>query len=237
MLRIDHIVAGYSAGSEILKGVKLELKLGEVLGIIGLNGCGKSTLGKCLMGMTPYRSGNVYFQDRDISAMATAELQQLGVKMVMQGGRVFTHMTVWEHLVLNAGGLSARQIRSRLEEMGGTLGLRLFPELPEQQKGGNLSGGQRQLLGLALALFQEPTVLILDELSAGLSPAALAKIMDVLRELKKTGKVSILLIEQNIKMAAELADRLLKMERGVIAQEYLINDKFDTNQLKQLFFN
>lgn len=237
MLKLENIKGGYAKGCQILQGIDLQIKPGEVVGIIGLNGSGKSTLGKAIMNMIPFRSGQLTMNGEDISRLPVHQVQKAGISMVMQGGRVFSNMTVLEHLQFANNQLSEVILISRMKEIYERFGLEIYSLRKSNRKASYLSGGEKQQLVLMMALLNQPELLILDEISAGLSPANQTRVIDSILKMKESNSISIILIEQNIKMATQLSDRLLILERGVIDQQFLIDNTFNINSLNINIFN
>lgn len=217
-LAIKNLHAGYISGIEILKGIDLDIHDGEVLGVIGLNGSGKSTLGKSIMNLLPYRSGQLIFEDRDISLLPARELSRLGISIMRQGGQVFTTMTVQENLDIAFGNNADNSYRELITKM--------IPLLNEanhdmiKRTADKLSGGQRHQLALAMALATKPSLLILDEPSAGLSPVSVEKMYELLDIVKRTLNVTIILIEQNINKAISFCDRSILLSQGTIGKTF-----------------
>lgn len=217
-LVINGLRAGYVKDIEILKGIDIEIKDSEVLGVIGLNGSGKSTLGKAIMNILPYRKGHFFFNGEDISGLSTQDLSEQGLSIMRQGGQVFLTMTIKENLDIAFGTKSDLQYRELIT--------RMVPLLNGEDKSilsrtaDKLSGGQRHQLALAMALATRPTLLILDEPSAGLSPAAVERMYALLTEVKRSLKVTIILIEQNINKAISFCDRCVLLSQGMISKEF-----------------
>jgi ABC-type branched-subunit amino acid transport system ATPase component len=238
MLKLENIQGGYIPGSLVLQGIDLLMHPGEVVGIIGLNGCGKSTLGKAILNMLPFRSGNIFFKGLDLSRLNFHQLHDAGIGMLMQGGRVFSQMTTWEHLKVAGKNMTEKAIKNRLKEIEEQYSLTIFTAgIAFNRKGSYLSGGQKQQLALMMALLNKPKLLILDEVSAGLSPGNVLMVAEVIKKLKEDKTIGIILIEQNIKLASQLSDRLLLLERGIIDQEFKIDNAFDFNKLNENIFN
>lgn len=238
MFKLENIQGGYTPGSMVLQGIDLVINPGEVVGIIGLNGCGKSTLGKAVMNLIPFRTGGVIFNGQQISNISSNRIHDAGISMVMQGGRIFPHMTIWEHFQFASNNKSDIEIKKRLKELEEQYELYTFiAENASNRRGSYLSGGEKQQLSLIMALLNKPHLLILDEISAGLSPSNLMMITNALEKLKDEGTISIMLIEQNIKLATQLSNRLLLLERGIIDQQYKIDVSFDFNILNENIFN
>lgn len=238
MLTIKDIKGGYTQGSMILQGISFTIEKGEIVGIIGLNGCGKSTLGKAVMNMLPFREGKIWFNGKDISDLSTHRMKETGISMVLQGGRTFPMMTVKEHLQLAGNIKSDNELKSRIAQVAEHYGVAIISQdLPMSRKANLLSGGEKQKLALAMALMNRPEFMILDEISAGLSPVNQETVTASLEKIKASKAIGIMLIEQNIRLATRLADKLLLLERGIIDKTFKIDANFDINQLNENIFN
>jgi len=205
----------YYGGSHILRGVSFEVRPGEVTCLLGRNGVGKSPLLKCLMGLIAARSGEVMFQDKNITRLKPHQRVRAGMAYVPQGREIFPRLTVEENLLMGLSRFSGRDARSVPDEI-----YALFPVLHEmkQRRGGDLSGGQQQQLAIGRALACRPQLLILDEPTEGIQPSVIKQIGAVIAELSRRGDMAILLVEQFYDFAAELADSYLVMSRGDIIQ-------------------
>jgi ABC-type branched-subunit amino acid transport system ATPase component len=201
LLEASDVVAGYGQ-TEILHGVSIRVEPGEMVTIIGPNGCGKSTLMKAIVGLVRVRSGSVKFQGADISAYPPERIVRTRLCYVPQSNNVFPSLSIRENLEMGAF-IRRDDYQGRIEEMFG-----LFPDLARQpgRKAGTLSGGQRQMLAIARALMLDPVLLLLDEPSAGLSPAMMGTVFDRIREVNQAG-VALLLVEQNARDALQMSDR------------------------------
>ncbi len=202
LLTAEDLVAGYGPADEILKGVSLEVERAEIVSIIGPNGAGKSTLLKVIAGLlTPHR-GRVLLDARPIHGLPPREVSARGVAFVPQEQNVFSTMTVRENLEIG-GYLEPRRARGRIEAI-----LERFPVLAEKRRHAarTLSGGQRQVLAMAMALMVEPTVLLLDEPSAGLAPRAAERLFETIADIHREG-VAIVMVEQNALQALAIAQR------------------------------
>ena len=201
LLEATDVVAGYGQ-TEILHGVSIFVDQGEVVTIIGPNGCGKSTLMKAIVGMVRVRTGSVSFQGTDISGYPPERIVRTGLCYVPQTSNVFPSLTIRENLEMGAF-LRKDDCRGRIGQM-----FDLFPDLAAHpgRKAGSLSGGQRQMLAIARALMLDPVMLLLDEPSAGLSPAMMQTVFDRIREINESG-VALLLVEQNARDALGMSDR------------------------------
>ena len=202
LLVAEGLVAGYSAADEVLKGVDLRVDEGEIVCIIGPNGAGKSTLVKTIAGLLAPSRGGIVFDGRSIAGHPAREISRLGVAYVPQEQNVFPTMSVRENLEM--GGFvdpkgSARRIAQAFER---------FPMLARRRRvqARSLSGGERQVLAMAMALMVDPKLLLLDEPSAGLSPIAAQRLFDDIVAINRTG-ISIAMVEQNAREALTVADR------------------------------
>ena len=202
LLEVSGVVAGYTAADEILKAVDLALEPGEIISVIGPNGAGKSTLLKVVAGILHPRRGAVRLDGRDITGRAPREISALGVAFVPQEANVFPSMSVKENLEMG-GFVDPRGARAKIDAI-----FTRFPMLAEKRRHAarTLSGGQRQILAMAMALMVAPTVLLLDEPSAGLAPRAAALLFETIRAINADG-VAIVMVEQNAREALALAAR------------------------------
>ena len=200
-LKINEITAGYG-GVDIIKDINLYVDEGEIVVIVGPNGAGKSTVMKSILGLLKLTSGSVEFTSKDITKMLPQDRVNLGIAFVPQSNNVFTGMTVEENLEMGAF-LRNQDPHEIMKEI-----FELFPILKEKksQLVGELSGGQRQQVALGRALMIKPSVLMLDEPTAGVSPIVMDELFDHILKVKKTN-VAILMVEQNAKQALSIADR------------------------------
>lgn len=215
VLTAENIIAGYLPGVDILTGVDFVLRDGEMVGIIGPNGAGKSTLLKSMFGLVPVRDGSVTLRSNDITNLPAHRLVSAGVGFVPQTENVFPSLTIIENLEMGAYQLARDKIGARVESVVG-----LFPKLGERakQRAGLLSGGERQMLAMGRALMMEPTVLLLDEPSAGLSPAYQGEVFENVTAINETG-VSIVMVEQNAQRCLKISDRAYVLDNGKNAYE------------------
>jgi branched-chain amino acid transport system ATP-binding protein len=209
LIVIDNLVAGYVPRVDILNGVNLELGPGELVGIIGPNGAGKSTMLKALFGLIDVRSGRVTFEGEDISNLSAHELVERGIGYVPQVDNVFPSLTVQENLEMGVF-LRPKTAAERIAVVS-----ELFPRLGERlkQRAESLSGGERQMVALGRALMMEPKVLLLDEPSAGLSPALQDEVFIRTKQINRTG-VAIIMVEQNARRCLQIADRGYVLDQG-----------------------
>ncbi len=209
ILTAQEIVAGYLPGVDILGGCNLELAEGELIGVIGPNGAGKSTLVKTIFGLVPVRSGTVKLRDEDITDRPAHELVAMGIGYVPQTENIFPRLTVEENLEMGLF-LTPRDWDKRYAAIA-----ELFPLLADRrkQRAGSLSGGERQMLAMGRALMMDPTVLLLDEPSAGLSPANQDEVFHRVRQINETG-VSIVMVEQNARRCLQICHRGYVLDQG-----------------------
>lgn len=211
VLEVDDIHAYYDE-SHILHGVTVHLKNGELVGLIGNNGVGKTTLLRSVMGLTDIRSGNIYLKGANISHLPPHKVSRLGVSLVPENREIFPDLTVLENLTV--GTNNSRKNRKTIPERI----YDYFPVLKERldQKGGTLSGGEQQMLAIARGLVGDPDLILLDEFSEGLQPLIIQNIIKILRRVQKEG-VSILMVEQDARLALHLSSRIYIMEKGEIS--------------------
>ena len=213
----------YYGEAYVLQGLSLHLEQGQILGLLGRNGVGKTTLVNSIIGFTPPRRGRIVFKGADITRNSSFEIVRIGMGLVPQGRRVFPTLTVEENLVV--AGRSA-------ERHGWNLGrvYDLFPRLQERrlQRAKTLSGGEQQMLAIGRALMTNPDCLIMDEPSEGLAPIIIQGLWEAIGKLKREG-MSILLVEQNASLALKLVDHVHVMSKGQVVysstpQELWAND-------------
>jgi branched-chain amino acid transport system ATP-binding protein len=212
LVELEDVIAGYVPRVDILRGVNLVLSPGELIGIIGPNGAGKSTMLKALFGLINVRSGSVRYKGEDISKLKAHELVERGIAYVPQVDNVFPSLTVEENLEMGVF-LKPEKADERIEVVTG-----IYPRLGERlkQRAGSLSGGERQMLALGRALMTEPEVLLLDEPSAGLSPALQDEVFIRARQINATG-VAVIMVEQNARRCLQIADRGYVLDQGTNA--------------------
>ena len=214
-LVVSGVRAGYS-GSTVLDGVDLTVRAGEVVGLLGRNGVGKSTLMSTLMGWVRPSEGSIRFGDRELAGLPTYRVARAGVAIVPQGRRVFAPLTVENNLRIADKG-SERWTMERI--------FSIMPRLEERRRnrGDQLSGGEQQMLAIARALLLDPALLLLDEPSDGLAPVVVEQVMEILRSLRGEG-LSILLVEQDLHGAFSVADRITVMQKGRIVHDSSTED-------------
>ncbi|GAA0554895.1 MULTISPECIES: ABC transporter ATP-binding protein [Actinomadura] len=209
LLVAEKVVSGYIPEVNILNGCDLTLAEGEVVAVIGPNGAGKSTLVKTMFGLIPVRSGSIRLKDAPITNLTAHELVSRGVGYVPQTQNVFPSLSVEENLEMGLY-LRPKQWNKRFEFVCG-----LFPLLGERrkQKAGALSGGERQMVAMGRALMMDPSVLMLDEPTAGLSPKFQDEVFEQVKQINSSG-VSIVMVEQNARRCLQIADRGYVLDQG-----------------------
>ncbi len=215
LLEIAELDAGYGE-LQILWQAGLRLEAGKLTALIGSNGAGKTTLLRTLMGLVRPWRGRITFDGRDIRALPAHAKADLGLVLVPEGRQLFTDMTVYENLELGATGPRGRRLfRQNLERV-----FTIFPRLKERlrQRSGTMSGGEQQMLAVARGLMASPSILMIDELSLGLSPLLTLSLFETLRQLKGEG-LTMLLVEQNVHMALAVSDYAFVLSEGRITME------------------
>lgn len=230
MLQVKNLSGGYVEGSDILQGVDLDVAKGESVGIIGLNGSGKSSLAKAILNILPYCNGEITYAGADITGKSTQELSEMGIALFMQGGRVFDELSVYENLLFAAK--SRHEIDSIREYF---VFLRRNIAKLHKMRADKLSGGERHQLALAMTVLREPTLLILDEPSAGLSPLSVDEIYFSLGLLRERTGLTTILIEQNVARAVEFCNRVEMLQEGRIGHSFSAGATL--HEISQKMFN
>jgi branched-chain amino acid transport system ATP-binding protein len=214
-LATQALVAGYEPDLPIVRGIDFAINAGELVVVLGPNGAGKSTLVKAIAGLVPIHSGTVRLGDLDVTTVPAHEKVRQGLAFVPQTENIFTTLSIHENLLVAANILPKDARGRRIAEL-----YRMFPDLAARpaSKAGQLSGGQRQMLAVARALIVAPSLLILDEPSAGLSPKVATEVFRTLKAINETG-VTILLVEQNVKAALAIAHRGVILVDGTLRHE------------------
>jgi branched-chain amino acid transport system ATP-binding protein len=226
LIAVDGIHTYYGK-SHILHGVSLDVLPGEVVGLLGRNGVGKSTTLKTIMGLVRPTDGDVRLEGRSITRLAAHRLARLGIAYVPEDRRIFRLLSVMENLRtgLDRHGVTEARKKQLLDKV-----FEYFPVLAERrnQAGGTLSGGEQQMLAIARAMMLEPKIILLDEPTEGLMPRMVSQIREIIEALHRDG-VAILLVEQNVPLTLEASQRIYIMEKGVVrhqaaAQELRLDD-------------
>ena len=214
LLRVEGLSVGYGE-VQVLWDVSLEVMPGEIVALVGANGAGKSTLLSTISGLLQPWSGHITFAGHSIGGAPTKRIVELGIAHVPEGRRLFAAMSVKDQLLLGAFRRTDRgKIQEDLEHVLG-----LFPRVKERlyALGGNLSGGEQQMVAIARGLMARPKLLMIDELSLGLAPVLIEGLMDTISELNRRDGTSILIVEQDVQTALEVAARGYVLETGHIA--------------------
>nr|WP_187698421.1 ABC transporter ATP-binding protein [Rathayibacter agropyri] len=222
--------AGYVPGVNILNGSNVYVKRGELVGIIGPNGAGKSTLLKAMFGLVNIRQGTVLLNGEDITGQKADKLVSKGVGFVPQNNNVFPSLTIEENLEMGMYQ-KPKMYRQRLEFV-----TELFPELSKRlkQRSGSLSGGERQMVAMSRALMMDPSMLLLDEPSAGLSPMRQDETFVNVQRINRAG-VSIMIVEQNARRALQICDRGYVLDQGRDAYEGAGRDLMNDPKVIELY--
>ena len=231
LLEVRNLHAGYGP-TEVLHGLSFSIEEGSISALLGANGAGKTTTLRALCGMVR-TSGEVLFAGQRIDGKATEDIVRMGVAHVPDGRGTFTDLTTEENLRL--GAYARREHGSVAEDYERMY--RLFPILSERrhQQAGTLSGGQQQMLAVARALMLRPRLLLLDEPSFGLAPMLVKEIFEVMRDINRTQKVTILLVEQNAAMALKLADHAYLVETGSIIMSGPSRDLMNDDAVRRAY--
>jgi len=231
LISLSKVNASYGK-VQVLFDVGLEIRPGELVTLLGANGAGKSTTQRVIAGVMPPTSGEIDFFGQSIAGLAADVLVRLGIRRTMENRGIFGRMTVQDNL--DMGAFSNKDKGTLVSQMEYVF--QLFPVLKEKRKqlGGELSGGQQQMLAIGRALMSEPRLLMFDEPSLGLAPILIDQIGDALSEIKKTG-VMIFLVEQNVRLALKLADRVYVLENGRIVLEGNAQDVKTDDRIKKAY--
>ncbi|MBN1865921.1 ABC transporter ATP-binding protein [Candidatus Sumerlaeota bacterium] len=212
MLELENVIVHYGP-VRALKGVSFRVETGEIVGILGANGAGKSTVLRAISGLVPLAEGRIVFGDEDLGGVAPHRIVERGVTHCPEGRRVFPECTVLENLEMGGYTLGSRAaVRENIERV-----FEYFPRLKERRRqlGATLSGGEQQMLGVARALMSRPRLLLLDEPSLGLAPRIVEQIFEIVQRINRDG-VTILLVEQNAYEALQVSHRSYVLETGSI---------------------
>jgi branched-chain amino acid transport system ATP-binding protein len=230
-LEVTGLIAGYGRAEPILRGIDLTVSGGLVTTIIGPNGAGKSTLLKVIAGLVPVREGTLSINERDATRTPAVNRTSLGVSLCGQGRVNFPHLTVEENMKLAGFTLSRAKLRARFHE------LRQSDTVTDKRwhdRVSNLSGGQQQSVEITMALITEPSVLLLDEPSLGLAPAARVAVFERIRRIADSG-VCVLVVEQNVKAASAVSDRLVVLDQGRVVLDGHPSSILDDEALRHVY--
>ncbi|HZP85500.1 MAG TPA: ABC transporter ATP-binding protein [Burkholderiales bacterium] len=219
--------------ADVLSGVSLDARAGQITCILGANGAGKSTLIRSILGLTPPRAGSIRFGDEELVGLPTHEIVARGIACIPEGRKVFPRMSVWENLSAGAYQTSGRKLaRERMESV-----FEVFPRLRERkdQLAGTMSGGEQAMLSIGRGLMAQPKLLIIDEPSLGLSPLFVKENFNVIRHLNERG-ISVLLVEQNVKQTLAIAHRGYVLSQGRVAAEGSAQALRDNAEVQRAYF-
>ncbi len=227
LLKLSGIRGGYSE-VDIIHGIDLEVKAGEIVTIAGTNGAGKSTLVKALLGLLPRVEGAIALDGKDLSKLAAEDRFYAGLAYVPQVANVFGSLTVRENLQVVRG---VKNMQARMQNV-----LEAFPALTEKlsQRAGNLSGGERQQLAFARALMPSPKLMVLDEPTAALAPVLVEKVFELVAALPKTG-VAVLMVEQRARQALEISDQGYILDQGRCVLSGQAKELLSDSKMTQLY--
>jgi len=231
ILTVSDLYAGYD-GIPVVFGISLEVKPGELVAIVGSNGAGKTTTMRTICGLNHPLQGAIRFEGVDISKMPAHQTLQLGISYVPEGRRLFAKLSVEQNLALGAyTEKSKTEIRRRLDEI-----LTLFPILKERAKqtAETLSGGEQQMLAIARGLMSRPKLLMLDEMSLGLMPSLVERMMTTITEINRAG-TTVLLVEQMVQEALEIAHRGYVIQSGKIVQSGTARELLDSDDVRKAY--
>jgi branched-chain amino acid transport system ATP-binding protein len=233
VFRTEGLFAGYG-GKPVLNGIDFELRPNEVLCLIGHNGAGKSTLLKALFGLVAHQSGRILLDGTPVPRPEPKSISRAGVSLVPEGRGVFPNLTVQEILAM---GMWAADVppAARGERLDWVLGLLPAIKAFYKRRAGNLSGGQQQMVSIGRALLNRPRCLLMDEPSIGLAPKLFDDLLGPIRQLQQELGLSILLVEQNVKAAFKISDRVIAMKSGSIIRTALPAELSDNAALIELF--
>ena len=229
MLKIENLIVNYG-GIEAVKGISLEVPDGSIITLVGANGAGKSTTLRSIVGLVKARSGSITLDGEELLGQDTTDIVSKGITLVPEGRHVFPDMTVLENLKIGAY-LRTDKLSDDIERV-----YNLFPRLKERsgQAAGTLSGGEQQMLAVGRALMSKPKIIMMDEPSLGLAPIIVQGIFDIIQQINKEG-TTVLLIEQNAKMALKVADYGYVMETGRISLTGTGAELLANEQVKELY--
>jgi branched-chain amino acid transport system ATP-binding protein len=213
-MRVESLTAGYGS-IIILRDISLQIHHGQILGVLGRNGMGKTTLIRCLSGLIPLTTGSIFLDGEDISRLPPHKRSRSGITTVVQGRGVFPDLTVRENLKMGRIASGAKK-RNRIDEVVG-----YFPVLSDRfnQKAGTLSGGEQQMLAIGRGLMTDPKLMLLDEPSEGIMPKLVRQISGILVEINRNERMSIIIVEQNVPMIFSMTDRCILIEKGQVVVE------------------
>jgi len=231
ILKVSHLHAGYD-GIAVVHGVSIEVMPGELVAIVGANGAGKTTTMRTICGLNHPLKGKIIFEGKDISHLSAHQTLKLGISYVPEGRRLFPKLSVEQNLALGAYlEKSKTEIERKKDEL-----LKTFPVLKSRAKqtAETLSGGEQQMLAIARGLMSNPKLLMLDEMSLGLMPSMVDKMMETIKNINRAG-TTILLVEQMVQEALEIANRGYVIQNGKIVQEGTAVELLDSPEVRKAY--
>ena len=236
MLSVQNLEVVYQDVILVLRGVSFEIPKGDIVSLLGSNGSGKTTVIRSITGLLDVQNGDITkgsisVDGEDITNEKPSKIVEKGIAQVLEGRRIFAELTVAENLRLG-GHTNSKEIQENIERV-----LDLFPILKERSKSeaGYLSGGEQQMLAIGRALMAKPKIILMDEPSMGLSPMLVKEVFDIIRKLNKELGITILLVEQNAKLALNLSSRSYIMENGKIVMEGKSEDLIENEDVKEFY--
>lgn len=231
MLKISDINV-YYGNIHAVRDISIDISLGEIVAIIGANGAGKTTIQKTIVGLLRSKTGSISFNGEEITNLSTAAIVGKGISLVPEGRRVFPRLSVADNLMLGAYSRKDKEISLDLERM-----YTMFPRLAERKKQltGTLSGGEQQMVAMARGLMSRPKLLLLDEPSMGLAPVLVSQIFRTIVEINKDMGTTILLVEQNARMALAIANRGYVLESGSLILTGQAKELANNDQVKNAY--
>lgn len=230
MISIRSVSAGYGLVN-VLRDVSIEVKAGEIVAVLGSNGVGKTTLNNTLSGLVTPTSGEIYFEDKLISGLASAEIVDMGLIHVPEGRKLFPNLSVKDNLELGSYRRGKINRAANIERV-----IEIFPKLKErfEQIAGTLSGGEQQMVAIGRGLMSDPRVLLLDEPSLGLSPLLVEQMFTLIKKINEMG-LAVILVEQNVIQSLAIADRAYVIEQGTVAISGKADDLRENDALKKSY--
>ncbi len=216
-----------------LKNVSLTMEKEEIITLIGANGAGKTTIIRAVTGLTKIQSGEIWFNGKRIDEFPPQDIVGMGIVAVPEGRRIYPYMSVLDNLLMGAYSRKDRKnIPQDMEKL-----YKLFPILKERrhQQGGSLSGGEQQQLALVRALIAKPKLLLLDEPALGLSPKLVREVGETITMINKVEKISIILVEQNARMALKISDRGFVLETGTVALQDDSKNMINNDYVRRIY--
>ena len=230
MISIRSVSAGYGLVN-VLRDVSIEVKAGEIVAVLGSNGVGKTTLNNTLSGLVTPTSGEIYFEDKLISGLASAEIVDMGLIHVPEGRKLFPNLSVKDNLELGSYRRGKSNRAANIERV-----IEIFPKLKErfEQIAGTLSGGEQQMVAIGRGLMSDTRVLLLDEPSLGLSPLLVEQMFTLIKKINEMG-LAVILVEQNVIQSLAIADRAYVIEQGTVAISGKADDLRENDALKKSY--